>query len=140
MINLNYSNSTITTNSIAKAVGLSFSFDVSKINFLIIATDECKKKFTLSYCNYSAFVILIGYVLNTIVIPLILFKIIQLKTKFRNQYNLSLMWICSILIIALIDLIEYIATGNGKIYSTGIILTQCVFIVILTVSQLMFFF
>ncbi len=139
MFSLNYSNSTI-TNTTTRLVEKIFSFDISKINFLLIATDECKRKFSKSYCNYSAFVVLIGYVLNTIVLPLILFKIMQLKTKFRNQYNLSLMWMCSILIMALIDLIEYIAIGNGKIYSTGIILIQCVFVAISIVSRISFFY
>ena len=112
----------------------SFSFDISKINFLLISADECKRKLSLSYCYYAAFVVLVGYVLNALIVPFILFRIMQLKTKFKNQYNLSLLWMCSILIMALIDLIEYVATGNGKIYSTGIILIQCVFITVSIVS------
>jgi hypothetical protein len=42
--------------------------------------------------------------------------------------------------MALIDLIEYIAIGNGKIYSTGIILIQCVFVAISIVSRISFFY
>lgn len=106
----------------------------SKINFLLIAADECTLQYSKSYCYYSAFIVLCGYVLQMTLMPFILHRITQLKNKFRNQYSLSLLWICSILIMALIDLIEFIAIGNGKIYSNGIILIQCIFIFICIVS------
>ena len=109
---------------------------ISKINFLFIATDECTRNYSKSYCTFSALIVLCGYLCFMCIMPLVIYRLMQLKTKFRNQYNLSLLWMCSILLIGLIDLTEFIAIGNGKIYSIVIIFIQCVFIVTCIVSIL----
>jgi len=107
---------------------------ISNINFLFIATDACTNTYSKSYCSFSALIVVCGYLCFMFIMPLILYRLMQLKTKFRNQYNTSLLWICSILLIGLVDLTEFIAIGNGKIYSTIIIFIQCIFIVTCIVS------
>lgn len=107
---------------------------ISKVNIFLVSTDECTRKYSKLYCYYSSFLVLCGYLCNMSAIAFILHRITQLKTKFRNQYSLNLLWLCSILLIALIDIIEFIATGNGKVYSAGIIFIQCLTIVFCIVS------
>lgn len=107
---------------------------ISSVYFFLIATDKCTRNYSSSYCYYSSFVVLCGYLCNMSAIGFVLYRLLQLKTKFRNQYNLTLLWLCSILLVALIDIIEFISTGNGKIYSSAIILIQCILIVLCIVS------
>ncbi|CAF0876436.1 unnamed protein product [Brachionus calyciflorus] len=46
----------------------------------------------------------------------------KLKKRFRNQYNLSLLWICSFMLIISIDLLEFIIVRDEKVYSLILIL------------------
>jgi hypothetical protein len=98
---------------------------VSSVNAFLISTNECTKSSSIYYCNYVASIILIGYLMHLAVFPLTLLRMKQLKKKFRNQYNLSLVWLCSLLLMSFIDILEYIVTGDANLFSYFIVLVQC---------------
>ena len=101
----------------------------SRVNFIFVSTEYCKTKLNSFNCNYSSLVIFFGYILFFLVIPLTIYRVQQLKFNFRNQYNLNLLWICSILLIALIDFTEFMVATDGRVYSIMIIIALVFYII-----------
>ncbi len=98
----------------------------SSINFLFVSTDYCQTKNSNSYCNYSVFIILLGYMSIMFVFPFLLHRMRQLSKKFRNQYSISFLWLASICLIFSIDLIEFFLIHDGRLYSAGIAIFQLI--------------
>ena len=74
--------------------------------------------------------VLLGYVLQMIVLPLVISRIRALGARFRNQYNLSFFWLCSIALTIYIDLLEYVFSYDGHVQSKAITLVNCVYFVL----------
>jgi hypothetical protein len=98
---------------------------IESADLFFVKTNECLQYFTPSFCNYSAFLILFGYILFMLIWPLTIKRMQFIKKKFRNQYNLNFLWLCSIMLIICIDLSEYVIAGDGYIYSNCITLINC---------------
>lgn len=88
-----------------------------KLNFFLISSLQCQIFNSRSYCVYSTFLILISHVLFCIAFALTVYRMNQLVERFRNQYNLSLIWLLSIVLIFSIDILEFIVVGDPYIYS-----------------------
>ena len=102
----------------------------SSINFWLVFVDKCEGRFGHVYCNYAALMVLIGFFLQMMVMPLVISRIRALGARFRNQYNLSFIWLCSIVLTIYIDLIEYMFSYDGHIQSKMITFVNCVFFVL----------
>jgi hypothetical protein len=93
----------------------------SSFNFFLLATDECLLRSNKSFCNYIAFIVVISQFLFTFVFPFIWYRLRVLNQNYRNQYNLSFVWLLSIFALISIDIIEFLLFRNGQIYSVTII-------------------
>jgi hypothetical protein len=112
---------------------------IESADLFFVKTKECLHHFTPSFCNYSAFLILTGYILFMLVWPFTIKRMQFIKNKFRNQYNLNFLWLCSIILIICIDLSEYVISGDGYVYSHCITLINCfqIFLGVLTLVKFM---
>lgn len=113
--------------ALAKHAGLGVFF---------VHTDECVhvEGNSSAYCHYVAFIIFLGYLFSLLVLPLTLNRMHTLKNKFRNQYNLSFNWLCALLLVSAIDLMEFMMSRDSRVFSIFIvlILTGYFFLSILT--------
>jgi hypothetical protein len=94
---------------------------VEDINIFLVSVAKCIPNDSEFYCYYVAFIILLGYALNNFIFPLTLYRMHQLKSKFRNQYNVSFLWMCALLLSSAIDILEYVVAGDGQVYSIVIV-------------------
>jgi hypothetical protein len=99
------------------------------LNFLFVSTEYCLTKNGPSYCNYAVFIILLAYITNLFVFPILLVRMRNLNKKFRNQYNISLLWLCSIFLMFSIDLIEFFLVADGHLYSVIICIILFIYLV-----------
>ena len=120
-------NSNNTNEIIGNATAHHYTY-TSHLKMLFISTSHCERDYSSAYCGFAAFIISLGYLSGLFVFPFMLYRMRQLKKKFRNQYNISLLWLNSIMLVFLIDLIEYFLTHDGTIYSSFIILSLLVYI------------
>jgi hypothetical protein len=103
------------------------------VNFLLVSvTGNCLPTESPFYCYYLALLILLGHALNSTIFPLTLYRMHQLGVKFRNQYNVSFMWMCALLLASSIDLLEYVIAGDGQVYSISIV----VFVLLYSVASI----
>jgi len=100
-----------------------------RMNTFFPSIDGCLKVNNHLYCSYSAFLVVCGYVFHLCVFPALILRMSQLAKIFRNQYNISFLWLCSILLIASIDLLEFVIEDNNQIYSILIVMLICVYFV-----------
>lgn len=110
-----------------------------KFNIFLVSIEECKKNNPSFYCKYSAFLILCGYLCLLSVFPLMLNRMNKLGKRFRNQYNISFLWLCSIALMFSIDLLEFILNGDPNLYSMAIIATiiVCILFCFITIASYM---
>ncbi len=101
-----------------------------RINTFFPSIDGCLQDNTQFFCNYSAFLVVCGYICHLCVFPAIILRMSALAKIFRNQYNISFLWLCSILLMACIDLLEFILVGNNQIYSMLIVTLICFYFII----------
>ncbi len=111
----------------------------SSINFLFVTTDYCRTKNSNAYCNYSVFIIFLGYMSIMLVFPFLLHRMRQLNNKFRNQYNISLLWLASISLVFSIDLIEFFLVHDGRLYSAGNATFQLVSLITCLLTMIQYF-
>lgn len=111
----------------------------SSVNFVFVSIDYCLTKNSSTYCNYSAFIILLGYITNAFIFPFILHRMHKLNTKFRNQYNVSLLWLCSIFLVFSIDIIEFLLINDGNLYSVSICVLQIIYLITLGLTIISYF-
>lgn len=107
----------------------SISQTIVQMNTFFPSIDGCLRNNNKHYCNYSSFLVVCGYICHLCVFPAIILRMSQLAKIFRNQYNISFLWLCSILLISCIDLLEFIIEGNNQIYSILIVTLICVYFV-----------
>ena len=105
------------------------TLNMNSIKTFFPSIQGCIKDNNAFYCKYSSFLVVCGFICHLCVFPSIIFRMSQLSKIFRNQYNLSFLWLCSIILIPLIDLLELMIQGNNQIYSILIGLLICVYIV-----------
>jgi hypothetical protein len=106
-----------------------FDFMNTNFNFFFPSTDTCYENKTKFFCNYASILIFGGYFLHMFIFPLIILRMKDLKTRFRNQYSISILWLCSITLMTSIDLIEFILVGDRRVFSIFIVLFVCVYFV-----------
>lgn len=116
--------------SLNQSLNLSIGSRISKINFFLVSTRECIENSPSVYCNYSASLITFGHICLLFYFPLMFFRMNKLDNRFRNQYNVSLLWLCSLILIFSIDLLEFSITHNPNIYSMVIISTTILNIIL----------
>ena len=100
------------------------------VNFWLVFVDKCAARFGQAYCNYASFMILLGFVLQMLVMPLVISRVRALGARFRNQYNISFFWLCSIALTVYIDLLEYVFSYDGHVQSKAITLVNCIYFVL----------
>lgn len=98
------------------------SFSNSSMNFLFPSTAQCLSKNPNAYCNYASFLVICGYLCHFCVFPSLLFRMKQLSNRFKNQYSISFLWLCSILLVTCIDLLEFMLVWDNQIYSIYIMI------------------
>lgn len=96
--------------------------DYESMNIFLVNTNDCRNYNDNRYCVYSALLVTFGHLLYTSAFFFILLRINRLQERFRNQYNLSFLWLLSILSIAFVDLLEYTVSDDVYLYSKFIIL------------------
>lgn len=112
-----------------------------KLNWVFVFTDYCLdgRNNGSAYCSYAVFIILLAYIANLFVWPFLLVRMRKLNKKFRNQYNISLLWLCSIFLMFSIDLIELFLIADGHLYSMLICAILLVYLVILGMTIFNYF-
>jgi hypothetical protein len=115
------------------------SSDSNDANFLLVSIDACSKEKPKFFCHFASFLILIGYLLHLSVFPTIFFKMKKLSSEFAKSYNLSFLWLCTILLINIIDLLEFIIIGDKRVFSILIVFIICfnVLFCLLTIIEYM---
>ena len=96
------------------------------LNFLFVSTEYCLTKNGPSYCNYAVFIILLAYITNLFVFPILLVRMRNLNKKFRNQYNIS----CGLTIFNYFR--NYSIDGTFVRNVMTIFFTVCVFFIVFT--------
>lgn len=76
---------------------------------------------------------------NMFVFPFLLHRMRVLTKKFRNQYNISLLWLASIALVFSIDLIEFFLIHDGNLYSAGIAFFQLITLFTCLLSMIQYF-
>lgn len=109
--------------SLNESLNLSIETGLSKLNFFLVSTQTCQKLNPIAYCKYSSSLITIGHICLSFFFPVMLYQMRKLKKHFRNKYNLSFLWICSMILIFSIDLLEFLITKDRNLYSMIIIST-----------------
>jgi hypothetical protein len=107
-----------------------FDFMNTSFNLILPSTDTCSEyKTSRLYCNFSSVLVFCGYLMQVFIFPLIILRMNQLKTRFRNQYSISILWLCSIALMTSIDFIEFILVGDPRVFSIFIAIFICVYFV-----------
>lgn len=122
------SNNNNTTNDTEKLNNI-FDFMNTNFNLLFPSTNTCHEHKTRFFCNFAAILIFFGYILQMSIFPLIILRMKTLKTRFRNQYSISILWLCSIALMTSIDLIEFILVGDQRVFSIFIVIFICVYFI-----------
>lgn len=116
--------------SLNQSLNMSAETSLSKLNFFLVSIQKCSKINHVVFCKYSSSLITIGHICLSFFFPLMLFQMRKLENRFRNQYNLSFLWICSIILIFSIDFLEYFITNDRNLYSMVIISTTFINIIL----------
>ena len=94
--------------------------DSLAMQFLFVSIETCAKTNRRAYCHYASFLILLGYVCHMFVFPLLVMRMRELKSRFRNQYNLSFLWLCCMLLMTAIDILEFTLSLDARLFSVAI--------------------
>lgn len=114
-------------------------YRLTDVNFFFISTEYCLTKYSSSYCNYSVFIIFMGYLCSMLVFPFLLNRMRKISREFRNQYNISFPWLCSIFLVFSIDIIEFFLINDGQVYSVAICLLQIAYLTALLLTIIQYF-
>ena len=114
-------------------------YQLADVNIFFLSTEYCLTKYSSSYCNYSVFIILMGYFCSMLVFPLLLHRMRKLTRQFRNQYNICFPWLCSIFLVFSIDIIEFFLINDGQVYSVTICLLQVGYLTALLLTIIQYF-
>ena len=101
-----------------------------RINTFFPSLGGCLKYNNYALCNYSSLMVVCGHIIQLCVFPALIFRMSNLTKRFRNQYNISFLWLCSILLISSIDLLEFIIVGNGQIYTSLTVILISIYFVL----------
>ncbi|RNA40961.1 hypothetical protein BpHYR1_044484 [Brachionus plicatilis] len=104
-----------------KSSNSSFGLQTPKLNFFLVSIQKCSESNPTVYCKYSASLITFGHLCLLFYFPLMFYRMSKLGNRFRNHYNLSFLWLCSLILMFSIDILEFLVTHDQNLYSMVII-------------------